>query len=422
MEFISENITSEGYLSGQTLTVDYANITNLNVLSITGVSSTLHTWTNTSVFLEGQKFVWQSPHGDYRTYIVKSGQTLNVSETPFTNPEKIKRIDGNVLTNSQNYSLRVNSNESQAQKVVVRPSDGKMFSTNINTTNNTVVVIRNYNNSSLVQSLSTTINIGTTIRDIIYIDSLNEVWVCANNRFITRINATTNTIIGGIDSIEATTGGTVIEMFDSTNFVYIHYLDSTNRIQAIDKTTLTSTLIFTSTIANNTTNGIYNESSNCIYAMNPSNRFIIYNLNTLTQTIITDSTNLNQGTISSEIIGNVLYLGVFGGYIVKYDITNPTSPVLIGNIGLFRARSLRYNQKTNHLYVLNGSPGFNTNSAISVVDLENNRVVYSNYIININSNNSILKYNIQINYFGDFVIVPFCTITAGITGNLIYLY
>lgn len=53
----------------------------------------LHTWTNTSIFTQGQKFIWQSPRGDFRTYIVKTGQTLNAGETPFSHSSKVERID-----------------------------------------------------------------------------------------------------------------------------------------------------------------------------------------------------------------------------------------------------------------------------------------------------------------------------------------
>jgi DNA-binding beta-propeller fold protein YncE len=381
----------------------------------------LHTWTPTSTFTQGQKFVWQAATNDWRTYIVRNGFTLNAGETPFTNPQKIERIEGDRITDVQ-QNFRVASSTMTPQKVVVRQSDGKMFATNIGSTSNQFVDIRNYSTNTFFTFSSAQINIGTLIRDIIYIESLDEVWVCANDRFITRINPNTNTVIGSIGSVTATSGGTVIEMFDTPgNFVYIHYIDGTNRIARLDKTSLTSTLIITGTVANNTVNGSFNFNTNCLYAMNPSNRFVIYDCINLTETIITDSVNLSGGSISSEIIGNRLYIGVASHFIAIYDITNPTSPTLQSDrIGLFRARGLKFNPKTFNLYAIMSAPASGDGTYVAVVDLRTNKVVDS-HIINGGSNTTTIMYAMSLHNLGNFVLVPFAVATTT-QGNKIFTF
>jgi hypothetical protein len=147
----------------------------------------LYTWTNTSVFTQGQKFIWQSPHGDYRTYIVRTGQTLNAGETPYTNPEKVNPlseisfnvvagrfptqiIGGNVIGNNKIFGVRSNTQ----YQINAIPDVDEVATLNPAATG--------------------------TVQASIYISSIDQVWTIWDNGNIYRVNGLTNTAIGTLSA------------------------------------------------------------------------------------------------------------------------------------------------------------------------------------------------------------------------------
>jgi hypothetical protein len=162
----------------------------------------LHTWTPTSTFTQGQKFIWKSPNGDWRTCIVKAGQTLNAGETPFTNPDKIEYVDYQFF---KNRTVIKNNFAGAYYYRAIDVGNGKMVAMNFNTSS---FQIFNYlpstNNYNLLAQLTFPHSITTTGPAIVkYIGFLNEFWLITrgttNNNLITRVNATTNTIIGTLN-------------------------------------------------------------------------------------------------------------------------------------------------------------------------------------------------------------------------------
>lgn len=342
--------------------IDYNNLAVNNILEDERIDDEdkLLTWSSSRSFTQGQKFIWQSPHGDYRTYIVRSGQTLNAGETPFTHPKKVEQISGNKV--EEIAGVRGFQSGTNDEWVFdVNPNNGSICGGHMVTTTISIQVKNSFGHYS---SEIITGGWGNPAC-ITYIESLNEFWVLlstGSTGHIYRIDGTTNTVISPfipLADYSQTTSPTVFtSLLDgkNTNFAYVVARDATNwHIYQIDKTTRLGTKRWTRAGAN-TGQGIFYDGYIYI-GVNNAGHFTIVDTNSPSLTVpttITDTTNLTpiEGTMCAY--DNILLIPTTSSPAAAYDITNRLNPTFIKTVGNSRRNHCfsDYNVDKDEIYLI----------------------------------------------------------------------
>jgi hypothetical protein len=310
----------------------------------------LHTWTPTSTFTEGQKFIWQAATNDWRTYVVRNGFTLNAGETPFTNPEKVDKINPFNTFSLQYMTTHsgggVNANGFLGlQNWLYDGINDKYVIAGGSTSDNVLIFTRP--NANEIYSTITNINCGHDVMRVVYIN--NEYWAINDNvagtLTITRINAVTNTIIETFTSTYSGTisGGYIVR----DNKLYYATAQSTVsffRLYEINPITFTTTLLINQTTSSGFTYMVwwFDEVNGFICtSTNAGNSFRVYNINTYTLIgtynvpILTSNANINSPIYASDgktyvLLGqNVTGMGVFE---INPSNGSPTLKFRIGNV------------------------------------------------------------------------------------------
>jgi hypothetical protein len=359
----NEFIIKNGYVSqgdssvAGSLSVS-GDVTITGSLSVSGSiqsQDVLYTHNISGSYTEGQKFIWQSPHGDYRTYIVRTGQTLAAGETPFTNAEKLIRIDGRRLIKSDNAIASGIAN-SAIITFDINKTNKKIMLGTVGTTS--LRIIQEDASGSL--SVLATLTASGNLNDILYISSINEYWVLISST-IDRYDASTNTSIGSISLSGVITPTAAYQLvLDATRgYVYVIYFQTTTRLLRVD----IATLAIDSNIVNPNSNagrgGMLNESTGYLYMSS-----------TGTGTRIVDVAawaNLSTYTFNiTGIVGALGYPFLLPGNRIVYlstniepqvfDLTDPQIPSLITKIrNGVRSIYGTYVEKTNSFYIVNRS-------------------------------------------------------------------
>jgi hypothetical protein len=301
----------------------------------------LFTWTNTSVFTEGQKFAWQAATNDWRTYIVRNGFTLNAGETPFTNPEKVDKINP-FNTFSLKYMTVNPGNTNNGNGLLGiqnwlydEINDKYVIAGGPNTDN--VIIFTRPNHNEIYTNI-TNINCSHDVIRVVYIN--NEYWAItsvAGTLTITRMNAVTNTIIGTFTSTYSGTisGGNYIVRNNRLYYVTFQSTVSLFRLYEIDSTTLTTTLLIDQTTGSGFTYMVwwFDEVNGFICtSTNGANTFRVYNINTYALI----------GTYNMPYFGNMTH------YIQPIYASNGKTYIIFSqsNVGVGGLRILEINPST----------------------------------------------------------------------------
>jgi hypothetical protein len=300
----------------------------------------LYTWTPTSTFTEGQKFAWQAATNNWIIYVVRNGFTLNAGETPFTDPEKVDKLNP-FSTFSLKYMTLNPGNINNGNGLLGlqnwlydEVNDKYVIAGGPNTDN---VIIFTRPNVNEIYTGITGINCGHDVMRVVYIN--NEYWAINNNvagtLTITRINAVTNTIIGTFTSTYSGTlsGGNYIVRNNRLYYASFQSTSSFFRLYEIDSITLTTTLLIDQTTGSGFTYMVwwFDEVNGFICtSTNAANSFRVYNINTYALI----------GTYNMPYFGNNSY------YIQPVYASNGKTYVIFSQSNFGSLRILEINQST----------------------------------------------------------------------------
>jgi hypothetical protein len=405
--------------------IDYNNLVVDNILEDERIDDEdkLLTWSSSRSFTQGQKFIWQSPHGDYRTYIVRSGQTLNAGETPFTHPGKVERIDrGRIVT----VDTIIQSGSAVITNPVfdIRFSDKKLMTCMVNTTALRIVQEDNIGNLSVLATLTAS----AAVWDVLFIPSINEFWALTLTT-IERYDANTNTLIGSLPLTGIAPSSVYQLILDETRgYVYVLYLETTTRLIRFDISTLSIVGSVVNTGSNAARHGVLNEPTGYLYLSSTGTGTRIVDVVAWSTLSVVIFNIPNVGSVNKPFLlpNNQICYNYASGNSQIYELnTDPNIPTLVSTLRM-SSRTIygAYSPKTNYFYLFNRN-GTNNNfqNRITVYDYFNNRILEeTNPFIEQNGsvpfNGSELYMQMKFDNVNDCLWYSFSQNIAGVSGQI----